>query len=40
MFEHRFLDQILPVLEPLLTDNDRYKQRAVAELLAGLLRGE
>lgn len=40
MFEHRFLDHLLPVLEPLLIENDRYKQRAAAELLAGFLRGE
>ena len=40
MFEHRFISHILPILEPLLVESDRYKQRAAAELLAGLLRGE
>ncbi len=40
MFEHKQLDDILNVIEPLLTDPDRYKQRAGTELLAGLLRGK
>jgi proteasome activator subunit 4 len=39
MYEHEILDEILGVIDPLLTDNDRYQQRAGAELLAGLLRG-
>ncbi|GJE87739.1 proteasome-substrate-size regulator, mid region domain-containing protein [Phanerochaete sordida] len=39
MYEHEILDGLLAAMEPLLTDNDRYQQRAGAELLAGLLRG-
>lgn len=39
MLEHEILDEILTVIEPLLLDNDRYQQRAGAEILAGLLRG-
>ena len=39
MLEHKQLDDILTVIEPLLTDSDRFKQRAGTELLAGLLRG-
>lgn len=39
MFEHHILDQALAVIEPLLMDNDRYQQRAGAEILAGVLRG-
>ncbi|CAL1696390.1 unnamed protein product [Somion occarium] len=39
MFEHRYVNEILLVIEPLLTDLDRYRQRAAAEILAGLLRG-
>ncbi|KAH8100456.1 ARM repeat-containing protein [Cristinia sonorae] len=39
MFEYERLDELLAVLEPLLTDPDRFRQRAGAELLAGLLRG-
>lgn len=39
MFEHSILDETLGVIDPLLEDNDRYQQRAGAELLAGLLRG-
>ena len=39
MYEHQILDDILGVIDPLLTDNDRYQQRAGAEILAGLLRG-
>ncbi|KAL4243149.1 BLM10 family protein [Abortiporus biennis] len=38
-FENESLEQILVAMEPLLTDNDRFKQRAGAEILAGLLRG-
>lgn len=40
MFEDKQLDEILAVIEPLLMDPDRFKQRAGAELLAGLLRGK
>ncbi|KAH9947705.1 ARM repeat-containing protein [Amylocystis lapponica] len=39
MFEHERLDTILSEVDPLITDIDRYKQRAGAEMLAGLLRG-
>lgn len=39
MFEHHILDEVLTVIEPLLMDNDRYQQRAGAEILAGVLRG-
>ena len=38
-YEDRHLDVILLGIEPLVTDSDRYKQRAGAETLAGLLRG-
>ncbi|KAI0322307.1 hypothetical protein OF83DRAFT_1161297 [Amylostereum chailletii] len=33
------IENILAFLEPLLTDQDRFKQRAAAEVLAGLSRG-
>lgn len=33
------MDNVLAVAEPLMFDSDRYKQRAGAELLSGLLRG-
>ncbi|OBZ79732.1 Proteasome activator complex subunit 4A [Grifola frondosa] len=39
MFEHENLEVILNVIEPLLTDSDRYKQRSGAEMVAGLSRG-
>ena len=38
-FEHAYLDQMIPNIAPLLSDADRFKQRAGAEFLAGLLRG-
>lgn len=38
-FEDRHLDTILKSIDPLLTDPDRFKQRAGAEVLVGLLRG-
>lgn len=38
-FEDRHLDTILESINPLLTDPDRFKQRAGAEVLVGLLRG-
>ena len=38
-FEDRHLDTILNSIDPLLTDADRFKQRAGAEVLVGLLRG-
>ncbi len=39
MFEHEILEDIFPALEPVLTDSDRYRQRAGAEILVGLIRG-
>jgi proteasome activator subunit 4 len=39
MLEHEGLEQLLGVIDPLLSEPDRFKQRAGAELLAGLLRG-
>ncbi|CAA7258771.1 unnamed protein product [Cyclocybe aegerita] len=33
------LDEILAVVDPLLFDSDKYKQRAGAEILCGILRG-
>lgn len=39
MFEHEFLEDLLNVIDPLLTDADRFKQRGAADVLAGLLRG-
>ena len=38
-FEHEWLKEMLAAIEPLLADADRYKQRAGAEVLAGLMRG-
>lgn len=38
-FEDRHLQDILTAVEPLWSDSDRYKQRAAAEFIAGLLRG-
>lgn len=40
MYEDEWLEELLGVIEPLLTDTDRFKQRAGAEMLAGLLRGK
>lgn len=34
------LDSIFEIIEPLLLDADKYKQRAGAEVWAGLMRGE
>jgi proteasome activator subunit 4 len=39
MFEDELLKTVLPVIEPLLVDTDRFKQRAGAEILTGLIRG-
>ena len=39
MYEDRHLDHALAVLEPLWQDGDRFKQRAAAEILQGILRG-
>jgi len=38
-FEDRHLDTILSCINSLLIDSDRFKQRAGAEVLVGLLRG-
>ena len=40
MFGDDGLDEIFIVIEPLLVDSDKYKQRAGAEILSGILRGE
>jgi hypothetical protein len=40
MFEGEYLDVVLAVIEPLWTDTDRFKQRAAAELIGGVMRGE
>ena len=40
MFESNKLEELLSVVDPLLGESDRFKQRAAAEILAGLLRGE
>ncbi|KAJ7596682.1 hypothetical protein C8J56DRAFT_918063 [Mycena floridula] len=39
MFEHELLEPLLPVIDPLLSETDKFKQRAGGEFLAGLLRG-
>ncbi|KAF8587289.1 ARM repeat-containing protein [Ramaria rubella] len=39
MFEDRHLDHAINVIEPLWQDGDRFKQRAAAEILQGILRG-
>ncbi|KAF8807254.1 hypothetical protein BYT27DRAFT_7189352 [Phlegmacium glaucopus] len=39
MFGDEGLDGILLVIEPLLFDSDKYRQRAGAEILSGILRG-
>ncbi|KDQ54780.1 hypothetical protein JAAARDRAFT_134622 [Jaapia argillacea MUCL 33604] len=39
MYEATKLDQILAVVEPLLFDSDKFKQRGAAEILLGLWRG-
>lgn len=40
MFEGKKLDEFLSVIDTLLWEPDKYKQRAAAEFLAGLLRGK
>jgi hypothetical protein len=40
MFGDDGLDEIFLVIEPLLVDSDKYKQRAGAEILSGILRGK
>lgn len=39
MYEDRHLDKALNIIEPFWQDGDRFKQRAAAELLQGILRG-
>lgn len=39
MFWGENIDEVLVVLDPLLWDSDRFRQRAAAEILAGILRG-
>jgi proteasome activator subunit 4 len=39
LFDGEDLHQILSALEPLVTDADKFKQAAAAEILTGLLRG-
>lgn len=39
MFEHEVVDAILSVMDPLLSDSDKFKQRAGGEFLTGLIRG-
>ncbi|KAG2149717.1 armadillo-type protein [Suillus cothurnatus] len=39
LFNGEHLHLILPVVEPLMTDTDKFKQAAAAEMLTGLLRG-
>lgn len=39
MFGVEFFDAVVKVLEPLLSDSDKFKQRAAGEFLAGLIRG-
>lgn len=39
MFEEKYLERILFAIEPAISNPDRFKQRAGAELIAGLLRG-
>ena len=39
LFQGAGLEKILQVTEPLLWDADRFKQRAAAETIAGLVRG-
>jgi proteasome activator subunit 4 len=40
MYENDKLEELLNVLDPLLSESDKFKQRAAAEMLAGLMRGE
>jgi proteasome activator subunit 4 len=40
MLESNKLEELLTVLDPLLQEPDRFKQRGAAEILAGLLRGK
>jgi len=38
-FDDEFLEDVVTIIDPLVTESDRYKQRAGAEVLAGFLRG-
>ena len=40
MLEHEDFGDILAVIDVLLPDSDKFKQRAAAEILAGVLRGQ
>jgi hypothetical protein len=40
MFESDKLEDLLNVLDPLLGESDKFKQRGAAEILAGLMRGK
>ena len=40
MVEGDKLEELLNVVDPLLEESDRFKQRSAAEMLAGLLRGK
>ncbi len=39
MFGDEGLDKILEAIDPLLFDSEKFKQRAGAEILAGIMRG-
>ncbi|GJJ09464.1 hypothetical protein Clacol_003687 [Clathrus columnatus] len=39
MYEGRYLDTVLNIIEPLWQDTDRFNQRASAEILQGMMRG-
>ncbi|KZW02117.1 ARM repeat-containing protein [Exidia glandulosa HHB12029] len=39
MFEGQHLEKLLSILEPLWQDSDRFKQRAAAEIVGGVMRG-
>ena len=40
MFESDKLEDLLNILDPLLGESDKFKQRGAAEILAGLMRGK
>lgn len=40
MYDSRYLVLVLNIIEPLWQDGDRFKQRASAEILQGMLRGQ
>lgn len=39
IYEDKPLDAAIPLIDQMMTDNDRHKQRASAEVIGGLLRG-